>query len=57
MAELNPRHILTWKEAEEVRSKYAGGGFTQRELAEQYGTKEGAIGRVLRNETWVRAVK
>lgn len=43
---------LTWVQAREVRRRYALGGTTQYRLAAAYGVSPGAIGRLVRGETW-----
>lgn len=50
--ESNPRATLTDAQVAEVRQRYAAGGVTQQELADEYETSRGAIGNAVRNRTW-----
>ena len=38
---------------EEIRKRYEAGGISQRALATQYGVTQGAVGFIVRGETWV----
>lgn len=44
---------LSMEKANEIRDRYAKGGVTQIELAEQYGVKKSIIGQILTNKRWV----
>lgn len=50
--ELQGRHKLTWKQVELIRTRYASGGVTQQQLADEIGTTQGNIGRIVRGEMW-----
>jgi hypothetical protein len=47
--ERNPNAKLTATDAAEIRRRYAAGGITQRELAEEYGVVEGCVWNVIHN--------
>lgn len=44
---------LTMEDAREVRRLYATGEFTQRELSVLFGIKHTAIGKIIRNTTYI----
>lgn len=50
----HPGSKLTWKEVDEIRTRYAEGGISQAQLAREYKTSSGNIGRIVRREIWVR---
>lgn len=50
--ESNPRAVLTWAKVREIRALYAAGGHSQQSLAEQFGVKQVAISRIIRNVSW-----
>lgn len=54
--ELSGRHKLTAVQVAEIRSLYAMGGTTHRQLAARYGVSHTAIGDILRNNHWVEEV-
>lgn len=43
---------LTDDSVREIRSRYAAGGVLMRELADEFGVKREAIGKVVRGERW-----
>ena len=43
---------LSWKKVREIRRKYLEGGYTQKQLAEDYGVKQGTISKVILNQSW-----
>lgn len=50
-AELNGRALITFAQVCEIRTRYAAGE-SQAMLARDYPVKAGAIGRIVRGETW-----
>jgi hypothetical protein len=46
---------LTWDKVRMIRSQYATGQFTQKQLAQHYGIGKSVLSRVVRNEMWVEA--
>jgi DNA-binding XRE family transcriptional regulator len=44
--------VLTDRKATQIRSLYAAGGFTQKELAEVYGVSRVAVSCILRGRTY-----
>lgn len=44
---------LTWASVRKIREKYAAGGVTYRQLAQEFGVSFAVIGDVVRRETWV----
>jgi len=50
--EANGSAILTRDDVIEIRELWATGEYLQRELAEMFGISEGAIGHIVRRETW-----
>jgi DNA-binding MarR family transcriptional regulator len=49
----NPAAELTWPQVREIRAKYAAGGYTHEQLADQYGVVKATITYLLSNTTWV----
>lgn len=47
---------LTYAQAEEIRRRYAAGGVSQRQLAQEYKVSGKAIYRILRNQTYRKPV-
>lgn len=45
---------LDTEQVEEIRRLWAAGGVTQKELGEKYKVGFETIGRIVRNERWVR---
>lgn len=43
---------LTKESVAEIRNKYANGGITQSEIAEEYGVKQAAISKIILGQTW-----
>jgi hypothetical protein len=52
--EYHPKSVFTWSFVRKMRSLYAR-GVTQVEIAKRFHTRQGTIGRILRNEGWVEA--
>lgn len=50
-----PARKLTIEQAREIRARLAAGGVTQAQLAESYGVRKDAIGRIWRGESWREA--
>jgi len=50
--ERHPQAVLTNKMVVAIRAKYIAGGVLQRQLAKEYGVKQGQISRVIRKEGW-----
>jgi len=50
--ERNHNARLTSEAAADIRERYAAGGVTQAELAEEYGVVEGAVWNVLHGRSW-----
>jgi len=50
--ELHGLSVLTSSEVEEIRSKYANGGYLQRELASEYGVCRQAVGLIVLGKRW-----
>lgn len=48
----NPRAILPGKDIARIRARYAAGGVTQQELADEYGLSRTALGACLRGRSW-----
>ena len=46
------RQIFTFEQAEEIRTKYNTGNYSQRSLAEEYNTIQGNIFNILKNKTY-----
>jgi len=44
---------LTWEDVRSIREKYAGGKYTQQELADEYGITLGTINPLLKHKTWI----
>lgn len=47
-----PARKLTLQQAREIRERLAAGGVTQKQLAEVYGVRKDAIGRIARGQSW-----
>ena len=47
-------HVATldWGKVDQIRSRYAEGGITQKQLGIEYGVTRQTIDRVLNNRTW-----
>jgi len=43
---------FTWEQIREMRRLYAKERMFQYEIAERFGTMQGCVGKVLRNEIW-----
>lgn len=52
LGERSPRARLTTDDVREIRTSYAAGESTQRELADKYGVTQSSIGAVVRREAW-----
>jgi NAD-dependent SIR2 family protein deacetylase len=52
--ELNGRAKLSLLDVEEIRSKYASGGYSHRDLAYIYGISRGHIARILSGKRWLK---
>lgn len=50
--ENHPRASLTWNDVDAIRTRYAAGGITYKELAYEYGVKIAAIQFVVTYRTW-----
>lgn len=50
--EAHPMAKLSWEIVRSIRAEYAAGGVSQRALAARYGTQQGHIGGIVRNEIW-----
>lgn len=50
--ESHHRAVLTVDDVRQIRSMYAGGGWTERQLAAHFGVSRGAINWVLERRTW-----
>ena len=50
--EANPFHKLTDADVAQVRTMYATGAFTQRELARHFRISQSHVGRIVRGESW-----
>lgn len=48
----NANAILTDDAVRDIRARYAAGGVTQKELADEYGVVEGAVWNVLHGQSW-----
>jgi DNA-binding XRE family transcriptional regulator len=48
--EKNPASVLTDKEVAEIRLAYANGGYTQKQLAKQYGVSHQAVSKIVRGD-------
>lgn len=44
---------LTWKDAAEIRARYAAGGISQTKLAEEYGTHQTNISKIILGKSWL----
>lgn len=44
--------ILTWIQVREIRSKYATGKYTQKQLCQEYGISRNAMSSLLTYKTW-----
>jgi hypothetical protein len=51
----NHQAKLTEEKAAEIRKRYAAGGVTQAQLADEYGVVEGCIGNVIHNRVYKEA--
>jgi hypothetical protein len=57
-----PQSVLTKAQVVEIRELYQGNvrqgavGPTQQQLADEFGVKREAIGKIIRGERWVRAL-
>ena len=45
---------LTWNEAEEIRTQWGSGNYTQKKLGEKYGISQVAVGLIVNNKTYKR---
>lgn len=43
---------LSWRDVNSVRALYAGGGWTQQELASEFHMSREAISKIIRHKTW-----
>jgi hypothetical protein len=50
--ERNRQAKLTFKQAEEIRSRYAAGGVTQSQLGREYGVGQWMVSAIVRREHW-----
>ena len=50
--ESNPKHVLTSKQVEEIRTRYKAGGITQKELAARYGVARTTVSSITLNRNW-----
>lgn len=50
--EQSPVARLTWTQVDEIRSRYAQGGITQKALGKEFGVHEETIGSIIRHDTW-----
>jgi hypothetical protein len=48
----NPGAVMADSEIREIRTRYAKGGISQRELAREYGVSQGAISAYVRRTMW-----
>lgn len=49
----SPKRKLTLKEANEIRSKYAGGNVTYGDLSQEYGVSKSSVGDIIRGKTYI----
>lgn len=45
---------LKWTQVRQIRLKYARGGITYRELANEFGVHCGTVGQIIRRNKWIR---
>lgn len=50
--ENHPNAKLTWSQVHEMRTRYAAGGVTKRQLSVEYGVREWSIYQIIGNKHW-----
>jgi DNA-binding MarR family transcriptional regulator len=48
----HPNAKLTQVDIDAIRSRYAAGGILQRELADEFGVRQGQVSRILSRTRW-----
>jgi group I intron endonuclease len=54
LGEKNPAAKLTWTTVGELRELYSSGSYTYKDLATKYGISVDLVGKVIREEKWVK---